>query len=53
MGQLAQEKGFLHPGYCAMKYTENREEKKEEEKEDGKNKEAKGRQDIIESEEGR
>jgi hypothetical protein len=38
MGQLAQEKGFLHPGYGAMKYIENREEKKEEEKEEGKNK---------------
>jgi hypothetical protein len=57
MGQLvAQEKGFLHPGYCAVKYIENREEKKEEEKEEGKNKEAKGRErrlDIKESEEGR
>jgi hypothetical protein len=36
MGQLAQEKGFLHPGYCAMKYIEKREEIKEEEKEEGK-----------------
>jgi hypothetical protein len=60
MGQLAQEKGFLHPGDCAMEYIENREEKKkekkEEEKEEGKNTEAKGRerrQDIIESKEGR
>ncbi len=55
MGQLAQEKGFLHPGYSAMKYIENREEKKEE-KEEGKNKEVEGRerrQDIRESEEGR
>jgi hypothetical protein len=47
MGQLAQEKGFLHHGYSALKYIENGEEKKEEEKEEGKNKE------IKEGKEGR